>query len=121
MSTEDTWKAAHYLHEAADKAIRAANNLEDAQRKLTHLFEPGYGSSVFDLLELLQDGGKVDKLLSLLPEKVELLNAGEPVEYPSGKGVLVVSEPDANGCVIVKDVTGDYRRITNVAVRKLQN
>jgi HPt (histidine-containing phosphotransfer) domain-containing protein len=55
MNTEEAWRAAHTLAEAANEATRAANRIEDAMRELKFMFEPGYGSSVFELIELLKD------------------------------------------------------------------
>lgn len=41
---------------------------------------------------------------------------GAKVRYPSGEGVLVVADPDVNGVVVVKDESGEYRRVASVAL-----
>lgn len=46
-------------------------------------------------------------------------DAREVVEYPSGTGELIVSSPDVNGVVIVRDESGEYRRVALSAIKKL--
>lgn len=45
---------------------------------------------------------------------------GDKVEYPSGEGILIVDEPDNNDIVIVRDVQGEYRRVSVFAIKPLQ-
>lgn len=52
--SEDTWKAARYLAEAADTAKRAADRLDESTRTLRHLFEDGYGGNALKLIELFE-------------------------------------------------------------------
>lgn len=47
----------------------------------------------------------------------EELNIKKQVEYPSGKGILIVPEEDKNGVVIVLDESGEYKRVAKIAIR----
>ncbi len=52
----------------------------------------------------------------------ELPKIGDEVEFPSGKGVLVVSKPDEQGVVIVESLDEDfgsvYKRVSLKAIKK---
>jgi hypothetical protein len=54
MDNEQAWRAARYLSDAADRATRAADRLEEVCHKLTHLFEDGYGGNALRLIELME-------------------------------------------------------------------
>lgn len=52
--SEEAWKAARHLHDAADKATRAADRLEEVGHQLKVLFEDGYGGNALRLIELME-------------------------------------------------------------------
>jgi len=61
MNDESMWRAVHAMNDAAEKANRAANRIEEATQQLRVLFEDGYGGNALKLIELLDDG-KVETL-----------------------------------------------------------
>ena len=54
MSDESMWKAVHRMEAAADQMARAAEQAEEAVRRLAHLLEDGYGGNGLRLIELLE-------------------------------------------------------------------
>lgn len=56
------------------------------------------------------------------PEEKTLWSAGDEIDFPSGRGVLVLSEPDDNGIVIVKSDDPDfgsvYKRVSILSLSK---
>ena len=59
-----------HLGEAADRAHRAADRIEEATQRLAHMFEPGYGGATLRLLELLdaEDGARLVQAKAEVPE-----------------------------------------------------
>lgn len=57
-------------------------------------------------------------LLAKLNEHRELDYKAQAVSYPSGSGTLIVSNPDVNGVVIVRDESSEYRRVHQEAIAK---
>jgi hypothetical protein len=54
MSEEGMCRVAHAMEEAAVRAERAADRIEQATLKLTYMLEDGYGSNALKLIELLE-------------------------------------------------------------------
>ena len=54
MKTEINWDMVHAIQAAADQIQRAANTIEEAQRKMACMFEPVYGGSALRLIELME-------------------------------------------------------------------
>ena len=60
------------------------------------------------------------------PKEVEAAHewpqVGDEVEFPSGKGVIIVSKPDEQGIVIVESLDevfgGVYKRVSITAIKK---
>ena len=50
---DQIWKAVHRIEEAADKASRAAETMENAAQRIAILLEDGYGGNGLRLIELL--------------------------------------------------------------------
>lgn len=73
--------------------------------------------------ERLEDAefNEIAKLRALLNKPINNdcieLNQFTPVEYPSGHGVLIVAHEDVNGVVIVRDESGEYRRVAKCAIK----
>ena len=57
-----------------------------------------------------------------LPKSEEWPQVGDEVSFPSGKGVVFISEPDINGVIIVKSTDADsideYKKVSLNAVKK---
>lgn len=46
------------------------------------------------------------------------LKVGEKVSFPSGAGVVLISDEDKNGVIIVKDDSGEYRRVARAVIER---
>lgn len=55
MNEESMWKAVHRMDAAADTSSRAANQMEEASRRIAHLLEDGYGGNGIRLIEALEN------------------------------------------------------------------
>jgi hypothetical protein len=54
MNSEDAWRTANRMHEAADKAKRAAEQMDEIVQRLERLLGDGYGGNGVRLLEALE-------------------------------------------------------------------
>ena len=54
INTEEMMRAACIYRDAADKMEKAAERIEEAQRRLSIMLEDGYGSNALKLIELLE-------------------------------------------------------------------
>jgi hypothetical protein len=52
--SETDWKAVHRMEAAADRASQAAQQSEEAARRIAHLLEDGYGGNGLRLIEALE-------------------------------------------------------------------
>ncbi len=72
MNTEDAWKAARHLNEAAEVARRAADSLSESTHRLTHMFEPGYAGLAEQLVQLLQLRTDIEVLIQQRDELLRI-------------------------------------------------
>lgn len=54
MNDESIWRAVHRMEAAAESVSRAANQSEEAARRMAAMLEDGYGGNGLRLIELLQ-------------------------------------------------------------------
>lgn len=54
MSDEQMWRVANHMRESAERAERAAQQMENAAQRIAFLLEDGYGGNGLRLIELLE-------------------------------------------------------------------
>ena len=93
MNDDQMWKVAHCMSEAADKASRAADRMEEAMRRLACMLEDGYGGNALRLIELLEAAPTRDLVLAEVKSRIdEKVRLGEASVCEASAGLNVIQE-----------------------------
>lgn len=104
IDTEGLQRAARQATDAADSLRKSTGEIDEAMRKLAQYFEQGYGSPIFELIELLE---------TIRPEQLNENTYRPKSFYLIGQRVIYYKEI----CTIKNDVNNFDDR--NILIRRL--
>lgn len=91
MDSHQVWRAANHMRESAERMERAAGQMEQVGSRLGYIFEPGYGSSVFTLIDALADAQPVVSTWRFVPNSLpEIIPFDDKTTSGSSAFVLTV-------------------------------